>query len=93
MFSAAAVLLFCITGMADFFWVCSRGKSEEFKISQELVDCFSNKAGNLVLTSTPERFSDCHAFLYTPRKKSVRNVQKSRPIVVKKCVSPFVDSS
>jgi len=32
-------------------------------------------------------------WLPTPRKKSVRNVQKSRPNVVKKCVSPFVDSS
>jgi len=52
-----ALLLFCITGMADFFWVCSRGKSEELKILKELGDCFSNKAGNLVLTSTLEIFS------------------------------------
>jgi len=41
----------------------------------------------------PGKGSNIDYLINTPRKKSVRNVQKSRPNVVKKCVNPFVDSS
>jgi len=45
--------LFIITGMADFFWVWENLRNSKF---QELGVCFSNKAGNLALSSTLERF-------------------------------------